>query len=43
MGGQISVTSETGVGSTFTFDLPRADSPGPLPAALEDQASSIPS
>jgi two-component system phosphate regulon sensor histidine kinase PhoR len=43
MGGQISVTSETGVGSTFTFDLPRADSPGPLPVALEDQTSSLPS
>lgn len=41
MGGQISVTSETGVGSTFTFDLPRAESIGPQPVPLEDEASSM--
>jgi PAS domain S-box-containing protein len=41
MGGQISVKSETGVGSTFTFDLPRAESIGPQPVPLEDEASSM--
>jgi PAS domain S-box-containing protein len=41
MGGQISVVSETGAGSTFTFDLPRADALGSQPTPVEDRASSV--
>jgi PAS domain S-box-containing protein len=41
MGGEISVTSETGAGSTFTFDLPRAESLGARPGVVEERTSSV--